>query len=85
MSTDDLKAKYTRTVTMAGKIAYTLNEDREMELPLTGAWTIIKSRSWCHRGYAGCVRFLCFRTCLRSCFRFFYAFVALSSSPKARL
>ena len=83
MSTDDLKEKYTRTVTMAGKIAYTLNEDREVELPLTCAWTIIKSRSWCRRGYAGYVRFLCFRTCLRSCFRFFYAFVALSSSPKA--
>ena len=36
MSTDDLKERYKRTVTMAGMMAYTLTEDREEELPAHG-------------------------------------------------
>ena len=46
MSTDDLKERYKRTVTMAGMMAYTLTEDREEELPVTGAWTMIKKREY---------------------------------------
>ena len=45
MSTDNLKERCKRTVTMAGMMAYiTLTEDREEELPVTGAWTMIKKR-----------------------------------------
>ena len=44
MSTDDLKERYKRPVTMAGMKANTLTEDREEELPPTGAWTMIKKK-----------------------------------------
>ena len=44
MSTDNLQERYKRTVAIAGMMAYTLTEDREEELPVTGAWTMIKHR-----------------------------------------
>ena len=44
MSTNHLKERNNRTITMAGRMAYTPTEDPEEELPVTGAWTMIKKR-----------------------------------------
>jgi hypothetical protein len=81
MSTDDLKERYKRTVTMAGMMAYTLTEDREEELPATGAWTMIKKRELaslrvCCVMYVMYVPVFCLPTRLWSCFRLFCAFAA---------
>ena len=66
---------------MAGMMAYTLTEDREEELPVTGAWTMIKKRELaslrvCCVMYVLCVPVFCLPTRLRSCFRLFCAFAA---------
>ena len=76
MSTNDLKARYKRTVTMPGMMVYTLTEDSDDELPPTGAWTMIKKRELvslrvCCVPY---VRFFCLPTRLCSCFPLFCAF-----------
>ena len=78
MSTDDLKERYKRTVTMAGMMAYTLNEHREDELPPTGAWTKreLASLRVCCVMY---VRFFCLTTRLCRCFQLFCACAASSS------
>ena len=81
MSTDDLKERYKRTVTMAGMMAYTLTEDREEELPATGAWTMIKKRELvslrvCCVIYVMYVPVFCLPTRLWSCFQLFCAFAA---------
>ena len=85
MSTDDLKERYKRTATLAPMMAYTLTEDREEELPPTGAWTMIKKRELaslreCCIPY---VCFLCLPAQLCSCFRLFCAFAVSSSFPKS--
>ena len=36
--------KMSRTVLMAGRMAYTLTEDGGGELPETGAWTLVKTK-----------------------------------------
>ena len=87
MSTDDLKERYKRTVTMAGMMAYTLTEDREEELPVTGAWTMIKKRELasfrvCCVMYIMYVPFFCLPTRLRSCFRLLCAFAVSSTFPQ---
>ena len=81
MSTDDLKERYKRTVTMAGMMAYTLTEDREEELPVTGAWTMINKRELvsprvCCVMYVMYVPVFCLPTRLWSCFQLFCAFAA---------
>ena len=81
MSTDDLKERYKRTVTMAGMMAYTLTEDGEEELPVTGAWTMIKKRELaslrvCCAMYVMYVPVFCLPTRLWRCFRLFCAFAA---------
>ena len=88
MSTDDLKERYKRRVTMAGMMAYTLTEDREEELLVTGAWRMIKKRELaslrvCCVMYVMYVPLFCLPTRLRSCFRFFSAFAALSTLPQS--
>ena len=80
-STNDLKERYKRTVTMAGMMAYTLTEDREEELPVTGAWTMIKKRESASLRVC-CVMYVMYvpgfglPTRLWSCFRLFCAFGA---------
>ena len=88
MSTDDLKERYKRTVTIAGMMAYTLTEDREEELPVTGAWTMIKKRELaslrvCCVMYVMYVPVFCLPTRLWSCFRLFYAIAARSTFPQS--
>ena len=88
MSTDDLKERYKRTVTMAGLMAYTLTEDREEELPVTGAWTMIKKRELaslrvCCVIYVTYVHFFCLPLRLWSCSRLFSAFAASSTFPQS--
>ena len=50
MSTEELKERYQRTVSMAGLIAYVLMEDQEEELPAIRTWMLIKRREPAHRG-----------------------------------
>ena len=74
-------ACFWRTVTMAGMMAYTLTGDREEELPVTGAWTMIKKRELalqrvCCVMYVMYVPLFCLPTRLWSCFRLFCAFAA---------
>ena len=88
MSTEDLKERCKRTVTMAGMMAYTLTEDREEQLPVTGAWTMQKKRELtslrvCCVMYAMYVRFFCLPTRLLSCFRLFCAFAPSSTFPQS--
>ena len=87
MTTDELKQRYKRTVTMAEMVAYTLTEDREQEFVPTGAWTMIKERELvslrvCCVIY---VLFFCLPTRLCRCFRLFCAIGAFSSFPKSCL
>ena len=70
---------------MAGMMGYTLTEDREEELPVTGTWRISKKRELaslrvCCVMY---VRFLCLPPRLWSCFRLFCVFAALSTFPQS--
>ena len=88
MSTDDHKERHKRTVTMAGMMVYTLTEDREEELLVTGAWTIIKKRELaslrvCCVMYVTYVRFFCLPMRLWSCFRLFCVFAASSTFPQS--
>ena len=39
-----VQEKLSRTVRMAGLIAYTLTEDRGVDLPDTGAWTLVRTK-----------------------------------------
>ena len=39
-----VQEKLLRTVRMAGLMAYTLTEDRGVDLPDTGAWTIVRTK-----------------------------------------
>ena len=87
-STDDLKERYKRTVTMAGTMAYTLTEDHEEELPATGTWTMIKKRELvslrvCCVTFIMYVRFFCLPTRLWSRFRLFCAFAPSSTFPQS--
>ena len=78
MSTDHLKERYKRTVTMARIMAYTLTEHRQEELLPTGAWKIIEKRElvWLRVCCVLYVRFFCLPTRLWSCFQLFCAFAA---------
>ena len=73
MSSDDLKERYKRTITMDGMMAYTLSEDREEEPPPAGAWSMIKKRqlAWLRVCCVLYVHFLCLPMRLSSCFRLF--------------
>ena len=88
VSTDELKERYKRTVTMAGMMAFTLTEDRDEELPVTGAWTMIKHREVlllpvCCVMYVMYVPFFCLATRLWSCLRLLCVFAALSTFPQS--
>ena len=88
MSTEDLKEGYKITVTMVGMMAYTLTEDREEELPVTDACTMIKKKELvslrvCCAMWVINVRFFCLPTRLWSCFRSFCAFAASSTLPQS--
>ena len=39
-----LQEKLSRTVRMAGLMAYTLPEDRGVDFPDTGAWTLVRTK-----------------------------------------
>ena len=39
-----VQEKLSRTVRMAGLMAYTLTEDRGVDLPDTGAWTLVRTK-----------------------------------------
>ena len=39
-----VEEKLSRTVRMAGLMAYTLTEDRGVDLPDTGAWTLVRTK-----------------------------------------
>ena len=66
-----VQEKLSRTVRMAGLMAYTLTEDRGVDLPDTGAWTLVRTKDAKRQG--SCIPVLgvvaCLSTCLWSCFQ----------------